>query len=76
MNMITRPVPPEPWLAQLFSTKAARKGAVVRRSLAWVDREIGRDRFVYEVRRRGSHLVETADQFLVVCHNGPIRILF
>lgn len=76
MQMLTRTSPPEPWIAQLFSTKAARKGAVVRRSMARVDREVGRDRFIAEVNRRGYHLVETADQFLVVCHNGPIRILF
>ncbi len=76
MNMMTRTSPVEPWIAQLFSAKAARKGAVVRRSLAWVDREVGRDRFVSEVQRRGYHLIETADQYIVVCHNGPIRILF
>lgn len=76
MNMMTRHAPNELWIAQLFSAKAARKGAVVRRSLAWVDREVGRDRFMQEVHRRGFHLIQTADQFVVVCHSGPIRILF
>ncbi|SLN64366.1 hypothetical protein ROG8370_02975 [Roseovarius gaetbuli] len=76
MNMMTRHAPNEPWIAQLFSAKSARKGAVVRRSLAWVDREVGRDRFMQEVKCRGFHLIQTADQFVVVCHSGPIRILF
>ncbi|MEM8732535.1 MAG: N-(5'-phosphoribosyl)anthranilate isomerase [Pseudomonadota bacterium] len=67
---------PHPWITQMFSTRAARKGAVVRRSALWVDREIGRDAFLDEVRRRGYHVIETADQFIVVCHNGPIRLLF
>ena len=66
----------DPWIAQMFSTRAAQKGAVVRRSIAWVDREVGRDHFKAEVRRRGFHLIQTADQFIVVCHNGPIQILF
>jgi hypothetical protein len=76
MHMMTRETRPDYWLNQMFAAKAARKGAVVRRSLAWVDREVGRDRFLREVRQRGFHLIETADQYIVVCHNGPIRILF
>ena len=76
MHMMTRETQPDYWLNQMFAAKAARKGAVVRRSLAWVDREVGRDRFLREVRQRGFHLIETADQYIVVCHNGPIRILF
>lgn len=76
MNSLTRISGPEFWLDQLFSTKAAQQGAVVRRSMAWVDREVGRDLFVQEVQRRGFHLLRTADQFIVVCHNGPIEILF
>ncbi|QGX99450.1 N-(5'-phosphoribosyl)anthranilate isomerase [Roseovarius faecimaris] len=76
MQMITRPTPAAPWIAQLFNAKSARKGAVVRRSMAWVHREVGREEFVREIQRRGYHLIETADQFIVVCHNGPIRILF
>lgn len=71
-----RMLPPnDAWIAQLFSSQAARKGAVVRRYQAWVRREVGCDAFELEIRRRGFHLIETADRFLVVCHNGPIRIL-
>ena len=76
MTDITRPVPPDPWIDQLFSSQAAQKGSVVRRSQAWVQREVGREEFEAEIKRRGFHLIETADQFLVVCHNGAIRILF
>ncbi len=64
------------WINQMFATKAARKGAVVRRSVNWVDREIGRDRFLSEIRRRNYHVIQTADQFVVICHNGPIQLLF
>lgn len=72
-----RTLPPnDAWVDQLFSSKAARKGAVVRRSLSWVNREVGRAQFEAEVRKRGYHLIETADQLVVVCHNGPIRLLF
>lgn len=66
----------DPWIHQMFSTRAARRGAVVRRSTAWVDREVGRERFLDEIRSRGYHVIQTADQFIVVCHDGPIRLLF
>ncbi|WP_223423448.1 N-(5'-phosphoribosyl)anthranilate isomerase [Tateyamaria pelophila] len=68
--------PVHPWIQQLFGTKAARKGAVVRRSTAWVYREVGRDIFEAEVKRRGYHLLQTADQYVIICHNGPVRMLF
>lgn len=66
---------PEEWIAQIFSARSA-KGGVVRRSIAWVDREIGRDRFMTEVRKRGFHLVASSNQFIVVCNHEPVRVLF
>lgn len=63
------------WLARIFAAKAA-EGQVIRRNIAWVDREIGRARFEAEVRRRGFHLLQTADQLIVICHSGPIHVLF
>ena len=66
---------PETWIDQIFGSKSARRGAVVRRSIAWVDREIGLERFFDDVRRRGYRLLRTADQFIVICHRGPIEIL-
>jgi hypothetical protein len=67
---------PDFWLCQMFSSKAAQKGAVIRRSIHWVEREVGQDRFFEEVERRGYHLIRTADQFVVICHGGPVHILF
>jgi hypothetical protein len=76
MQIRQRRTAPDIWVEQIFSTQAARRGAVVRRSVAWVDREVGRDRFVAEIRDRGFHLIRSANQFIVICHNGPIDILF
>ncbi|MCB6177196.1 N-(5'-phosphoribosyl)anthranilate isomerase [Rhodobacter sp. Har01] len=66
---------PEAWISHIFAAQAAR-GGVVRRSIAWVDREIGRDRFLAEVRRRGFHLLATSNQFIVVCNREPVQMLF
>lgn len=64
------------WLDQVFAAKAVASGGVVRRNRNWVDREIGRDMFLSEAQKRGYHVLETADQLIVVCHSGPVRMIF
>lgn len=66
---------PDQWIALIFSAKAAQ-GGVVRRSIAWVDHEVGRDRFIAEVRARGFHLLASRNQFIVVCNRDPVQMLF
>jgi hypothetical protein len=76
MNIAPRNHAPDLWIAQIFAAKAAGTGGVIRRNRKWVEDEVGRDRFVAEVQRRGFHLLETGDQLIVVCHQGPIRMHF
>jgi hypothetical protein len=66
---------PEDWIEEIFSAKAVARGGVVRRSVHWVDREIGVPRFIDEVRDRGFHLLEGGGQFIVICNPAPIRRL-
>ena len=66
----------DPWIAQLFQSQAAQRGSVIRRSRYWVEREVGRTGFEAEIKRRGFHLIEAGDQFIVVCNDKPIRLLF
>lgn len=75
MKMTTDRQNPDAWIDQIFASKAAQRGGVVRRSIAWVDREVGRDRFMSEVRHRGFRLIRTEDQFIVICHRGSIELV-
>lgn len=70
-----RHTPFDTWIRLIFSAKAADRH-VIRRNVTWIDREVGRERFITEVRARGFHLLQTADQFIVVCHSGPVHLLF
>ena len=70
------PVSAAPWVEQVFSAKTVRFGGVVRRSLRWVEAEVGRAAFEAEVRRRGWHLVECNGQLVVFCTARPIQVLF
>lgn len=63
------------WIDQVFKARAVTTGGVLRRSVAWVEHEIGRDRFIGEVRRRGFHMLECGGQFVVVCSDSPIRMI-
>ena len=66
---------PDLWIARIFAAQAAQRGAVLRRPIAWVEREVGRDRFVEAVRARGFHLLECGGQFVVICNAGGIRVV-
>lgn len=71
----TRATDPNPWIAQIFSAKAALNGGVIRRSIAWVEAEIGRRALIQEVQRRGFHMIETGGQFVIICNRGGIRVI-
>ncbi len=75
MSLHSRPLPPEFWLQQVFEAKAAQQGGVVRRKLSDVDRTVGREAFIAEIRRRGFHAVENSGQVVVFCNNAPIDLL-
>lgn len=69
------PVTPQQFLAELFSSRAAATGAVIRRSARDVDRFVGREAFLQEMRRRGFAVVENAGQLVIFCNREPIRRL-
>lgn len=76
MDPIVRYSDSQVWLDQIFAAKAVEKGGVIRRNRHWVEAEVGREPFLQEARRRGFHVLETGDQLIVVCHGGPIRMIF
>ena len=66
---------PDRWIVQLLSAKAVAEGGIVRRSVGDVERLVGRERFLREVRRRGYRVVENSGQFIVFCNTQPVRLL-
>lgn len=66
---------PEQWMAGLFGSQSAQGGRVLRRKLEHIDRYVGREAFIAELRRRGYHAVENANQMIIFCNNEPLRIV-
>ena len=63
------------WRDQIFGAKAAQHGGIVRRSVRDVEREIGRDHLIEDVRQCGYHLIECGGQFIIICNAGQMRVL-
>ncbi len=61
------------WVSHLFSSQAAREGGVIRRKIRDVERFVGRETFLDEMKRRGFPVVENAGQFVIFCNREPIR---
>ncbi|MBP9048379.1 MAG: N-(5'-phosphoribosyl)anthranilate isomerase [Tabrizicola sp.] len=61
------------WVSHLFSSQAAREGGVIRRKVRDVERFVGREPFLVEMKRRGFPVVENAGQFVIFCNCEPIR---
>lgn len=75
MTQLPDVITPEKWIVHLFSAKCVAEGGTVRRKVSDVERLIGRERFLHEVRRRGFRVVENAGQFIVFCNREPVYLL-
>lgn len=65
---------PNQWIDQIFEAQQADAGGIVRRSRRDVERLASFEMLLTEVKRRGFHLIETGDQFVVFCHEGAMKI--
>ena len=63
------------FFGELFASKAARDGAVIRRQVRDVERYVGRGAFLSEIRRRGFAVIENAGQFVIFCNCEPVQIV-
>ena len=62
------------WIEQIFEADAASNGGVVRRAIADVEHYASRQMLLDAVRRRNFHLIETGDQFVIICNAGVIQL--
>ena len=63
------------WLEQLFTSKEALNGGVVKRRIRDVERLVGRQAFTQALNRRGFQAVENGRHFVVFCNRMPIRLV-
>ncbi len=66
---------PEMWLAQVFASQEARRGGVLKRQIADVERLVGRDRFLDAAAARGFQVLQNGRHFIVLCNLHPVHRL-
>ena len=74
MTDLIPPQSPDHWLSAAFTSNTATSGGVIKRRISDIDRIVGRDRFLGEVRARGFQAVENGDNLIVFCNAQPVRL--
>ncbi|MCZ4255079.1 N-(5'-phosphoribosyl)anthranilate isomerase [Sulfitobacter sp. G21635-S1] len=75
MSFMPPHMTPDRWLGQLFASRAAQRGGVVRRSARDVVRIVGCTRFEEEIRRRGFRAVRNGKDYVVFCNREPLHLI-
>lgn len=65
MQSLSSPLTTQEWIIDLFSSRAAATGGVVRRKKRDIERYVGMEEFKAELRRRGFHAIENAGQIVI-----------
>lgn len=73
METRNSPLSPEVWLHDLFTSKAAQEGAVIRRKARDIERFAGMAAFLREIDRRGYQAIENSGQIVIFCNRAPVR---
>jgi hypothetical protein len=75
MSFMPAHMTPKLWLRQLYGSKSALDGGVVRRKVADVDRIVGCLAFEADVRRRGFRAVQNGTMYVVFCNHEHLRLI-
>jgi hypothetical protein len=64
------------WIAQIFRSRAARNGGIVRRRVSDVKHFSSPGELEHAVRARGFHMLLSRDQYVIFCNSeGVLQIV-
>ncbi len=63
------------WIESIFTAKIAKEEGVVRRKKTTVARYASAKELIIAVKKRNFHMIETGDQFVIICNTGNIKII-
>ncbi len=61
---------------RIFAAKAAKNGGIVRRKITAIEKHASFELLVEEVEQRGFHMIETKDQYVIVCNSDSCKFWF
>lgn len=65
---------PYEFINQIFKAQAVKDGGIVRRKIANVQKFASFAYLMKEVEERGFHLIETGDQYMIICNAGNFKL--
>ncbi len=65
---------PYEFINRIFDAKAVKNGGIVRRKIANVEKYASLKYLVKETEARGFHLIETGDQYVIICNAGNFKL--
>lgn len=74
MRELQLPISSQEWMRQMFATKTALDGGVIRRKVSEVERLVGRDAFLRAMKTRGYRVVEDAGHFITFCNSDDVLL--
>ncbi|MEQ9491584.1 MAG: N-(5'-phosphoribosyl)anthranilate isomerase [Alphaproteobacteria bacterium] len=63
------------WIDQIFESQIAKRGGVVRRKMSSIQRYTSLDEVKKEAERRGYHIIQHGDQWLIFCDTASVSII-
>ena len=63
------------WIKQIFKAQAVKNGGIVRRKVDNVKKYATVKELKAEVKRRKFHMLQTGDQYLIICNPGYFRTI-
>jgi hypothetical protein len=62
------------WTKRMFAAKQVKKGGIIRRKRANIDKWSSLDAVVKHAQKEGWHVLETGGQIVVLCHKGHLVV--
>ena len=65
---------PYSYIREIFRADTVKRGGIVRRKIADVQRLASYRALLDEVKERKFHLIETGDQYVIICNPGNFKL--
>jgi len=62
------------WIKQIFKAQEVKRGSLIRRKKDWVHKQASYDLLERYCRKQHFHLLETGEQYVVLCNDGEIKV--
>jgi len=72
---MNKKITPKAWIDQMFKAKIAQNGGPIRRKKSTIEKHASLDGVKEEAKKRGWHIVEVGEQWVVICNKGTVKIV-